>query len=78
MPSSVRIQLQPLGASFDAPRGVPLQDILFPYGVEFPCGGHARCKGCRVRVIAGNVPVTPEQEQVLSRQQLDAGWRLAC
>jgi len=74
----VRLTLKPLGASFDVPRGSPLQDVLFPYGVEFPCGGRARCKGCRVRVIAGDLPVTPEQERILSPGELAAGWRLAC
>ncbi|HTR98763.1 MAG TPA: 2Fe-2S iron-sulfur cluster-binding protein, partial [Bacteroidota bacterium] len=78
MTPSVRITLKPLGASLDVPRGSPLQDVLFPYGVEFPCGGRARCKGCRVRVVGGTLPVTPEQERILSAGELAAGWRLAC
>jgi len=75
---TVRIALKPLGASLEVTRGSPLQDVLFPYGVEFPCGGRARCKGCRVRVIDGSLPVTPEQERILSAGELAAGWRLAC
>jgi len=75
---TVRIALKPLGASLDVPVGSPLQDVLFPYGVEFPCGGRARCKGCRVRVIEGELPVTPEQARILSPGELAAGWRLAC
>jgi uncharacterized 2Fe-2S/4Fe-4S cluster protein (DUF4445 family) len=78
MSGKVRITLRPLGAAFDVERGSPLQEVLFPYGVEFPCGGRARCKGCRVRVLEGNLPLTPEQERILSRAELDAGWRLAC
>jgi uncharacterized 2Fe-2S/4Fe-4S cluster protein (DUF4445 family) len=78
MSGTVRITLRPLGAAFDVAQGSALQEVLFPYGVEFPCGGRARCKGCRVRVLEGNLPVTPEQAQILSRTQLDAGWRLAC
>jgi len=74
----VRITLKPLGASLEVQAGSPLQDVLFPYGVEFPCGGRARCKGCRVRVIDGDLPVTPEQERILSPGELAAGWRLAC
>ena len=53
MSGTVRISLRPLGAAFDVARGSPLQEVLFPYGVEFPCGGRARCKGCRVRVLEG-------------------------
>lgn len=75
---SARITLQPLGTSFDVPSGTPLQDHLFSHGVEFPCGGRGRCKGCRIRVIAGSLPVTPAQEQMLSAEELSAGWRLAC
>ena len=78
MTESVRITLRPLGAVFEVPRGTLLQEVLFPYGVEFPCGGRARCKGCRVRVPGGTLPVTPEQERILSRKEIDAGWRLAC
>jgi uncharacterized 2Fe-2S/4Fe-4S cluster protein (DUF4445 family) len=78
MSDRVRIELQPLGESFELDRGTPLQDELFARGVEFPCGGRARCKGCRVRVVRGEFPITPEQEALLTREELDAGWRLAC
>jgi uncharacterized 2Fe-2S/4Fe-4S cluster protein (DUF4445 family) len=78
MSEFVQIELQPLGERFELERGTPLQDVLFARGVEFPCGGRARCKGCRVRVVQGSLPITPEQEQLLSRDELAAGWRLAC
>src|SRR3970282_779525 len=41
-------------------------------------GGRQRCKGCRVRVVEGSIPITPEQEGLLSREELNAGWRLSC
>jgi uncharacterized 2Fe-2S/4Fe-4S cluster protein (DUF4445 family) len=78
MPDPVRIALQPLGESFELERGTPLQDVLFAHGVEFPCGGRARCKGCRVRVARGALPITPEQQGLLSAEELAAGWRLSC
>jgi uncharacterized 2Fe-2S/4Fe-4S cluster protein (DUF4445 family) len=78
MTDRVRIELQPLGETFELERGTPLQDVLFAHGVEFPCGGRQRCKGCRVRVVEGSIPITPEQEALLSREELDAGWRLSC
>jgi uncharacterized 2Fe-2S/4Fe-4S cluster protein (DUF4445 family) len=78
MPDRIQIELQPLGARFELERGTPLQDVLFAHGVEFPCGGRARCKGCRVKVLEGRLPITPEQEQLLTREELAAGWRLAC
>lgn len=78
MRDKVRINLQPLGKTLEVGLGTPLQDVLFSHGVEFPCGGCGRCRGCRVRVIKGSLPVTPEQQQVLTPGELSAGWRLAC
>lgn len=78
MGAEVSILLQPLGRRLAVPRGAALPDILFPLGVEFPCGGRGRCRGCRVRVLAGTLPVTPEDQQLLSPEQLAQGWRLAC
>jgi uncharacterized 2Fe-2S/4Fe-4S cluster protein (DUF4445 family) len=74
----VRIQLQPLGVACEVERGAPLQDPLFMHGVEFPCGGKGRCRGCRVRVLRGVLPITPEDEKMLGPEDLAAGWRLAC
>ncbi len=51
---------------------------MFPYGVEFPCGGKGRCRGCRVRVLDHAIEPGPEETAILSRAEIDAGWRLAC
>jgi uncharacterized 2Fe-2S/4Fe-4S cluster protein (DUF4445 family) len=78
MSSKVTIRLQPLGTSIEIAAGTPLQDVLFTHGVEFPCGGRGKCKGCRVRVLSGFLPITSEQEAMLSPEELRAGWRLSC
>jgi uncharacterized 2Fe-2S/4Fe-4S cluster protein (DUF4445 family) len=78
MPESVRITLLPLGHEIIVKRGAPLQDVLFPFGVEFPCGGNAVCESCKVRVLKGELPMTLEQENILSRNEIREGWRLAC
>ncbi len=78
MNDPVRLQLVPLGASFQVERGTPLQDALFAYGVEFPCGGRGRCKGCRVKLLAGGMDPSPEEEKLLGAAELAQGWRLAC
>jgi uncharacterized 2Fe-2S/4Fe-4S cluster protein (DUF4445 family) len=78
MNDTVRIHLRPMGVTFEVARHTPLQDVLFPYGVEFPCGGKGKCKGCRVRVVEGALDITPEQERMLSPEERDGGWRLSC
>ncbi len=78
MSNYVRIELQPLGEVFEVEKGTPLQDVLFEHGVEFPCGGKGRCKGCRVRVLSGQIPLDARQEYVLSPREIEDGWRLAC
>jgi uncharacterized 2Fe-2S/4Fe-4S cluster protein (DUF4445 family) len=79
MPSErVRIELKPLGETLEAGRGLPLRDLLFAHGVEFPCGGRGRCKRCRVRLLEGSLAVTDADRRLLTPAELAAGWRLAC
>ena len=58
--------------------GQSIKDILFERGVEFPCGGASLCGHCRIRVLHGDVPITPEMELALTAEELAAGWRLGC
>jgi uncharacterized 2Fe-2S/4Fe-4S cluster protein (DUF4445 family) len=55
-----------------------LRDLLFEQGVEFPCGGQGRCRGCRIRVLKGQAEVNRAQEARLSTEEIAQGWRLAC
>ncbi|HOX02530.1 MAG TPA: ASKHA domain-containing protein [Candidatus Paceibacterota bacterium] len=77
-PKTYRLALRPQGATLALAAGMPLQDVLFEHGVEFPCGGKGVCRGCRVRVIEGRLPESAEDQRLLTRADLDAGWRLAC
>ena len=72
------IDLIPLGIRLQVDHGGSLEAVLEEHGVEFPCGSAGTCRGCRVRVIAGRLPVTPEMERVFTPAELAAGWRLAC
>jgi len=78
MTDKVRITLLPLNQSFEVEKESQLHDILFTYGVEFPCGGHARCRGCRIRIREGHLSVTAPQKQILNDTEIKDGWRLAC
>lgn len=74
----IAVEVAPQGKVLRARAGDRLQDVLFNCGVEFPCGGLGRCRGCRVRVLDGEIEVTPGMARRLSEAELAAGWRLAC
>lgn len=76
--SSHRIVLQPTRAEVYAAPGTPLRDLLFEHGVEFPCGGRGRCRGCRVRLLRGEATLNASQREILSEEEIRQGWRLAC
>ncbi|MFN8625978.1 MAG: ASKHA domain-containing protein [Candidatus Binatia bacterium] len=78
MASKIHVRLEPLGKIVEIERGDSLRSVLQPFGVEFPCGGHGRCGACRVKVSTGNLPVTPDESEILSSRELAQGWRLAC
>ena len=67
------------GAAHACETGLQLSDVLALWGeVRFPCGGHGRCGKCRVTVKGAVSPVTQEERQLLSSQELAEGVRLAC
>ncbi len=78
MNDTVQIELRPLGRSIEVERGTPLRDVLYAYGVEFPCGGSGHCGRCRVRLLEGTLPVTPDEESILTAAEREHGVRLAC
>ena len=78
MSDRVELTLEPLGRRIALAPGTPLRAVLHAYGVEFPCGGRGRCRGCRVRHTGGALPIGPEDADRLTPAELEAGWRLAC
>ncbi|MGQ9634420.1 MAG: ASKHA domain-containing protein [Bryobacteraceae bacterium] len=78
MPEIVRIHLQPIGRTLELPSGSSLQEALFGFGVEFPCGGLGICKGCRVKVTSGDVPPSEQDRAAFDPEEIRQGWRLAC
>ncbi|MCA9430934.1 MAG: DUF4445 domain-containing protein [Candidatus Omnitrophica bacterium] len=78
MTAKVRIDLTPVGDTFEVKKGTPLRDFLFDRGVEFPCGGRGECRGCRVRVAEGHLPLTDVQASILSEREIEQGWRVSC
>ncbi len=76
--NTVKVTLKPLGIELLVPRGSLLRDVLYEQGVEFPCGGQGRCRGCRVHVTAGQTEIEPTERDRLSPVELAEGWRLSC
>jgi uncharacterized 2Fe-2S/4Fe-4S cluster protein (DUF4445 family) len=72
------IRLLPAGRSITVADGTPLQEVLFPHGVEFPCGGRGTCTACRVRVLSTAPEPTADDLRRFDAVQLAAGWRLGC
>jgi uncharacterized 2Fe-2S/4Fe-4S cluster protein (DUF4445 family) len=72
------LELSPADLKLEVASGTQLQDVLFAQGVEFPCGGRGRCKGCRVKVLKGILPVGEEEKKLLTGAELAGGWRMAC
>lgn len=77
-PPTFQLRLQPLGKVIPVPAGTPLREVLFPHGVEFPCGARGTCRGCRVRVADGQLPPGEADRKRFSPAELAAGWRLSC
>jgi uncharacterized 2Fe-2S/4Fe-4S cluster protein (DUF4445 family) len=69
----------PAQRSVRVPPGVTVFDSASWNGIaiDSTCGGHGTCHKCKVRV-EGSTPITRHDVKTFSRDQLDAGWRLAC
>jgi len=74
----VVIRLEPLAVELTVERGARLLVILAEHGIEFPCGGTGICGSCGIRLRSGTLPITNIDRGFFSREELEAGWRLAC
>ncbi|AOY76629.1 2Fe-2S iron-sulfur cluster-binding protein [Clostridium formicaceticum] len=48
--------------------------------IPSPCGGNARCGGCRVKILEGNdlEDISAEEYLRLKDEEIEKGFRLAC
>lgn len=72
---------QPEGISYVNKEGETVLEAAIKAGVrlESPCGGNGICGKCRIKVLIGEGnPVTEEEKQIFSKEEILEGWRLAC
>ena len=57
-----------------------LSELLRAHGVDFamPCAGNHTCGKCKVQVLYGLHPMSEGEARFLRRDEIDAGFRLAC
>jgi uncharacterized 2Fe-2S/4Fe-4S cluster protein (DUF4445 family) len=76
--AKVRIDLVPVGVTLEVGQGTALRELLAPHGVEFACDGDSPCGACRVRVLQGDLPISKQDAEIFTPEELADGWRLAC
>jgi uncharacterized 2Fe-2S/4Fe-4S cluster protein (DUF4445 family) len=74
----VKLRIEPLGKELLVNKGTPLKDIVFQYGIEFPCGGEGYCGGCKVKILSGDVKDSEKHEELNYKLGLEDNYRLAC
>jgi len=75
------VDMEPVGRRAEIPTGSSLLDAAQAAGIGLVslCGGEGWCESCIVRLAGGELsPVTAAEREVLSAEQLAAGYRLAC
>ena len=76
----VRVTFQPRGRAVYVLPGTMVLEAAARAGltIESPCGGGGTCGKCRVQIASGTCPPGQADRDVLSEDELAAGWRLAC
>ena len=75
------VTLQPAGRRIEVEPGTNLLEAAQRAGIEMvaSCGGLGICSTCKVSIVQGRVTVPTETElEELGREQIAAGFRLAC
>ncbi len=81
MSQRLTVTLQPAGRRVEVDAGTNLLEAAQKAGIEMvaSCGGIGICAACRVRVVDGKVtPPGATEVEELGREQMEAGFRLAC
>ncbi len=75
------VDLEPIGRRAVVPPGKTILEAAQSAGIEIAsvCGSEGWCGKCRVRLVSGLLsPVTEDEKNAFSPENLQAGYRLAC
>ncbi len=80
MDKELKVTFEPSGRTVYVLAGTTLLEAAARGGyiIETPCGGAGRCGKCLVRITAGECPASNPKESVLSNEQIQKGYRMAC
>ncbi|MFC1924714.1 ASKHA domain-containing protein [Chloroflexota bacterium] len=76
-----QIDFEPMGRRVPCQYGSNVFEVARDAGVELSsfCGGEGTCGKCRIRILSGRVsPLTDQEKEHLSQEDIDHGYRLAC
>ncbi len=76
----VKITFQPSGRTVFVLPGTLILEAAGRAGVvlQTPCGGRGTCGKCKVRVVNGECEASAAAREILPKEQLTCGYRLAC
>jgi len=75
------VDMEPIGRRIEVEPGTNLLEAGQKAGVDLvaACGGIGICGTCKVRLVNGNLtPISLTEEELLTREELAEGMRLAC
>jgi uncharacterized 2Fe-2S/4Fe-4S cluster protein (DUF4445 family) len=76
-----KIEFEPVGVRGFCPEGTSLMECARQLGVGVAniCGGHGKCKACKIQLLSGTVSEpTSVERNIYTAEELCKGWRLAC
>ncbi|MBN1943127.1 MAG: DUF4445 domain-containing protein [Phycisphaerae bacterium] len=78
--ANIKVTFEPTGRTVWVLPGTSVSEAAGRAGLnlDMPCGGTGVCGKCRVRFITGAPEKSGAGRNVLSEEELEAGWRLAC
>ncbi len=76
--SSIQIQIGNRREAVPFSGTLPISTVTASYGLAMPCGGHHTCGKCKIKAFGALSPLTTEELRLLTADEIEQGYRLAC